>query len=683
MNNPLPPPVTAAECSPREAIAVHFRLSLLGVVAHLIAAATGENYEATVATYPFLADYVHEMGTGLQSERFDAEDWRRAVQRWEATRSEALPLRALRAAGLEALDIELLLAAGLIDEDPRFGNLFEAATSRERRPTLGLLMAWWRVAADGADRVETVRRSLLALIRNGLLTVPNPDAPRAEWTLVVVPALWDAIHGELPSLPWLRFTPCDKLLPIDDYIVGEATGQQCRRLPELLAAQPLQLLLVRGAPHNGRKTLAGCIACQLGLGLLVADGRAVEDEARWHLFGTLATLLNAMPLVELPLVAGENRNLPRLPLAGSPLAVVSGVHGGIQCADGRPILAISLPLPGRDERRLHWRAAAVGQSNAGIELLAANVRLSSGNIRRAAPAALAYAALEGREAIDLHDVRLASRALHGARLETLASRIGGGGSLAELALDETTREEMDSLRLRCQHREALAAADAGVGGSGVRALFAGASGTGKTHAARLLAATLGKDLYRIDLSATVNKYLGETEKNLEAALAAAEELDVVLLLDEGDALMSQRTDVGSANDRYANLETNFLLQRIETFGGILIVTTNAADRIDKAFARRMDVVIAFRAPDELRRYEILRILLGPVAIDENFLQDVAWRCLLTGGQMRNVVSHAQLLALQAQHPPTARELHLALLREYRKIGAHCPLKNPAPTGSGF
>jgi len=104
------------------------------------------------------------------------------------------------------------------------------------------------------------------------------------------------------------------------------------------------------------------------------------------------------------------------------------------------------------------------------------------------------------------------------------------------------------------------------------------------------------DLYRLDLSAVVNKYIGETEKNLDQVFARAEELDVILLLDEGDALLTQRTSVQTSNDRYANLETNYLLQRLESFEGILIVTTNAVDRIDNAFQRRMDVVV-----DSVRR----------------------------------------------------------------------------------
>jgi SpoVK/Ycf46/Vps4 family AAA+-type ATPase len=268
--------------------------------------------------------------------------------------------------------------------------------------------------------------------------------------------------------------------------------------------------------------------------------------------------------------------------------------------------------------------------------------------------------------------------LHSARLETLATRLETRGNFYDLAVDELTRTELDNLLLRCRYREQLAALtqDGGEHSIGVRALFTGPSGTGKTLTARLLAATLGKDLYRVDLSATVNKYLGETEKNLEQAFGAAEDLDVILLLDEGDALMTSRTDVGSANDRYANLETNYLLQRIESFNGILLVTTNASDRIDKAFARRMEVVVRFNAPDELRRYEILSLQLGKHAIDDGWLQELAYRCLLTGGQFRNVVTHAQLLALEAKRALDAEHLYKALQREYRKTGAHCPLPPP-------
>jgi len=150
----------------------------------------------------------------------------------------------------------------------------------------------------------------------------------------------------------------------------------------------------------------------------------------------------------------------------------------------------------------------------------------------------------------------------------------------------------------------------------------------------------------------------------------------VLLLDEGDALMAKRTDVANSNDRYANLETNFLLQRIEQFSGIILITSNDADRIDGAFTRRMDAVIDFAAPDELRRQDILVRMLGEADVSGGLLHDIACRCALTGGQLRNVVLHARLLALDADTAISDVQLRAAIEREYRKIGSPCPLRRP-------
>jgi SpoVK/Ycf46/Vps4 family AAA+-type ATPase len=232
--------------------------------------------------------------------------------------------------------------------------------------------------------------------------------------------------------------------------------------------------------------------------------------------------------------------------------------------------------------------------------------------------------------------------------------------------------ELALLESRCRHREALAEA---AGSAGVRVLFTGPSGTGKTLAARRLAAALDKDVYSVDVATVVDKYLGETEKRLDAALSRAEELDVVLLFDEGDALFSTRTDVRTANDRYANLETNFLLQRLETFEGILVVTTNAGERIDAAFRRRIDVVVDFKAPDAAERWEIWRSHLpGGHGVTDAFVDELAARCALTGGQIRNATLHAALLALD--DGGFVDELHVeeAVRREYRKAGAVCPLR---------
>jgi SpoVK/Ycf46/Vps4 family AAA+-type ATPase len=248
-----------------------------------------------------------------------------------------------------------------------------------------------------------------------------------------------------------------------------------------------------------------------------------------------------------------------------------------------------------------------------------------------------------------------------------------------MATAPDTTTELRALEDRCRHRESLLHAVGPVlGGSlnrGVRALFSGPSGTGKTLAARLLAYQLQMDIYRLDLSAVVNKYIGETEKNLNQLFSRAEELDVVLLLDEGDALLTSRTAVQSSIDRYANLETNFLLQRIESFEGILIVTSNAAARIDSAFQRRMDVVVDFRLPEAEERWSLWRLHLPPNhTVDSGWLEDVARRCNLSGGQIRNAVLHASMLALDQDGTLGTQHAEQAVRREYRKMGAVCPLR---------
>jgi SpoVK/Ycf46/Vps4 family AAA+-type ATPase len=210
---------------------------------------------------------------------------------------------------------------------------------------------------------------------------------------------------------------------------------------------------------------------------------------------------------------------------------------------------------------------------------------------------------------------------------------------------------------------------------GVRALLKGPSGTGKTLAAQLLAGELGLELYRVDLSAVVNKYIGETEKQLACLFDRAAEVDAVLLFDEGDALFGRRTAVHNSTDRYANLETNFLLQRIEAHDGIVLLTTNLAEGIDSAFERRMDVVIDFGVPDAEQRLAIWELHL-PLQheVARDFLEDVAYRCALSGGQIRNAALHAALLALSTGAPLSAQHAAQAVQREYRKSGVGSPLR---------
>ncbi len=297
------------------------------------------------------------------------------------------------------------------------------------------------------------------------------------------------------------------------------------------------------------------------------------------------------------------------------------------------------------------------------------------HIRQCARLATGYAAMERRQAVTISDVRRGARAMNRQVLDTLAMRVEGDASWEQLIVKGATSRELQILERRCWHRERLALTfDRTMPGGmnrGVRGLFEGPSGTGKTLAARVLATELGLDLYRVDLAAVVNKYIGETEKNLSRVLSRAEDLNVILLLDEGDSLMTRRTDVKSANDRYANLETNYLLQRLEHDSGIVVVTTNAGHAIDSAFRRRMDSVVKFHLPDASERWHLWQVHLpAGHAIDSNALEEIALRYEMTGGQIRNVCVNAVLSALSTGDLSVCvSQLKGAIQAERRKAGA--------------
>src|SRR5229473_1281588 len=256
----------------------------------------------------------------------------------------------------------------------------------------------------------------------------------------------------------------------------------------------------------------------------------------------------------------------------------------------------------------------------------------------------------------------------GTRRTLWRQALGGSGEEHLAALSENFRMTSGNIR----HVSALAHSHARVNGrssAGVADVQAAARGLDRS-ALDLLAS-------RVDLSTVVNKYIGETEKNLDRALSCAEELDVMLLFDEGDALLGQRTSVNSSNDRYANLETNFLLQRIEAYQGILLITTNLADQIDSAFQRRIDAVVDFRLPQAQERLAIFAMHLPPGhEVGAALLDDIAYRCALSGGQIRNAVLHASLVAFEERRALEDRHLEAAVQREYRKAGAVCPLRGP-------
>jgi ATPase family associated with various cellular activities (AAA) len=618
----------------------------------------------------FLAGYYEQLDAAGPHEH--AAWWRR-VDAWERTARTHLPLRSLRDAyELDPLALTLLFTAGLADEDARFGQLFEALNGflGETRPTLGLLATW--------TENDDARDALKLLLAAGLLEAANGGAPRQRWALQVPPVLWDAMRNQPPDglASWARYTAPEALPALDALVLPGDLAEALARVPRLLDATDPRPLLVRGPRSSGRRTAVAAVARALGRGLLELG----DLDVGLRLGGPLATLLHALPCVELDPPPGEMVELPRLQRYSGPFAAVAGRSGGIRAERA---LTVRLGLPDPALREVLWTRALGDEELA--QQLAPGLRTTAGAIRRVADLAHAEAALAGRARPQALDVRSALRALEAEELETLATRLPVGGGWEDLAVAADTARELELLEHRCRAREQLhETVGAALGAQltpGVRALFSGPTGTGKSLGARLLAAALGKELFGVDLGTVVNKYLGETEKNLDAVFSRAEELDVVLLLDEGDALMTRRTDVQTSNDRYANLETNFLLQRLESYEGILVVTTNAGERIDPAFRRRLDVVVEFRAPDATERWSIWHLHLPPEhAADDAFLDEVAARCRLSGGQIRNAVLHASLLALEDGGVIDAGHIELAVHREYRKTGSVCPLRATAVLG---
>jgi SpoVK/Ycf46/Vps4 family AAA+-type ATPase len=206
-------------------------------------------------------------------------------------------------------------------------------------------------------------------------------------------------------------------------------------------------------------------------------------------------------------------------------------------------------------------------------------------------------------------------------------------------------------------------------GRGVSAILVGPPGTGKTMVAQLLARELGYDLYRIDLSQVVNKYIGETEKNLARIFSAAETANAVLFFDEADALFGKRSDVRDAHDRYANIEIAYLLQRMEQYDGVAILATNLRQNVDNAFLRRLHFIIEFPMPDEAHRARMWQEFLPPEApVDTIDFEFLAREFRLSGGNIRNIVVSAAYLAAANGGRIGMSHLMRAAWREHQKIG---------------
>ena len=347
---------------------------------------------------------------------------------------------------------------------------------------------------------------------------------------------------------------------------------------------------------------------------------------------------------------------------------------------------VEWPLPDAGERRRCWSTALARHGlvvpPGDIGALAARFRLAPSQIAAAA----ADAALRSHGNPPMGALAAAARAQSGEALASLADKVRARATWDDLVLPADALAQLRELCGRVEQHERVFG-DWGFGarltrGRGTAALFSGGSGTGKTMAAEVIANQLGQDLYRIDLARVVDKYIGETEKNLDRVFAAAESANAILFFDEADALFGKRSEVKDAHDRYANIEVSYLLQKMEAYEGIAILASNLADHLDTAFTRRLAFHVYFPFPDEAARLSLWhKAWPREVPLSSQLdLAALARDLKLSGGSIANIALATAFGAAGNGGVVDAAHVRHAAFREAQKSG-QAP-RRPAPLGDG-
>ncbi|MDZ8110326.1 MAG: ATP-binding protein [Nostoc sp. DedQUE12a] len=339
----------------------------------------------------------------------------------------------------------------------------------------------------------------------------------------------------------------------------------------------------------------------------------------------------------------------------------------------RLVVSFDVHQPTIKEQGVVWQDALAGiapQMNGQVKTLVDQFNLSAATIRAACAEAAGQLAQKPEN--DIGEILWdACRVQARPRLDELAQRIEPSGDWDDLILPEPQKQILREIAAHVRQRSTVynnwGFAGKGGRGLGISALFAGSSGTGKTLGAEVLAHRLRLDLYRIDLSSVVSKYIGETEKNLRRVFDTAEQGGVILLFDEADALFGKRSEVKDARDRYANIEVSYLLQRMESYPGLAVLTTNLKSAIDTAFLRRIRFVVQFPFPDTAQRAEIWRRVFPPNTPTADLDPLQLARLNVAGGNIRNIALNAAFLAADAGEPVQMKHVLRAAQTEYTKL----------------
>jgi hypothetical protein len=610
---------------------------------------------------------------------------------------------------LSDLDVEILLAAMIPDLDARFERLYGYLNDdvSRRRATIGLALE-----VAGVRPTSASARGRLApgapLRAHRLVTIEDPERPYLSRGLRVPDRVTSHLLGDdepeaalgevLLGLPE-QITSNHAAGPGD---LDQVAGDLVRVLDDGVRLIYLRDLGRRTGRRVAQAALTAAGREVIGLDLDRLAGQPEPQELA-RLAGREA-LLRGAGLVAEPVEALTGANpeaLRRLANLSVPVLLVGDVSWDPGWSRNVPLQAES-PELGPHEREQLWYSelAAAGPDRpvarpnrqaagpdgpvtgadgpaAGPDGQAAgpplHLHLGPEQIGRAVNWARLAANFAGRP-VDGALLQAGARAQNAAGLERLARRVEPGVGWSDLVLTDSVRAQLDELAARARHRDQVLSQwrmrPGGGRGHGVTALFAGDSGTGKTMSAEVIAAELGLDLYKVDLATVVDKYVGETEKNLERIFSEAAGVNAVLLFDEADAVFGKRSEVRDAHDRYANIESAYLLQRMETFDGLAILSTNLRANIDEAFTRRLDCIIDFPAPTaELRLALWERCLAAPLPLGDDLdLPFCAEAFELTGGNIRSAGITAAYLAAAANQPVGMAQLIAAVEQEYRKLG---------------
>lgn len=597
----------------------------------------------------------------------------------------ALRLRSLaRAAGLSDDDVEILVICLLPDLDSRFEKLYGYLNDdvTHRRATVGLALE-----LSGLSPLDATARARLTpggpLVEHSLIVVDDVDRPFLTRTLRVpdrvAAHLLGSDHPD-PALGDVLVEPMGHRGPqahrlATAFVHGERLCYVRESVGDAGVAMAIAALQLAG--HNVMSCDATRLnACADVLGVVSVLGREA--------------LLRGASLVISPVEAFGPRSaeliyrLTRLPV---PVVLTGTTTWDPDWSDHVPLTVESARLT-LSERADLWRNELGDTAiELDVEDIAGQYVFGPRQVAAAITAAEALARSQGNgDGPDDDALRRGARSQNAAGLERLARRIAPGVGWDDIVLPDKALRQLHELTSRARNRERVLTdwrmRPGGGRGTGITALFAGDSGTGKTMAAEVIAGDLGLDLYTVNLATVVDKYVGETEKNLERIFTEASRVSAVLLFDEADAIFGKRSEVRDAHDRYANIESAYLLQRMETFDGLAVLATNLRANLDEAFTRRLDMIVDFPVPDDDARLALWRRCLAPpVPVADGLdLAGYAQAFTLSGGNIRSAAITAAYLAAEGATAVDATHLTAAIQQEFRKLGRLLPSNHADVTG---